>query len=150
MKAAFKIVCVALVIIGGLYSLQTERKYDLLVKEINSLRFATLNTIDGQVSSIQYRLGAINTDKRIDESEIVQLAFIIEDSRHLIDEYGTLHLIDFESSEDVFEELRVDFGFLWKKLNIAPRYASVDDINQMIKAIDNFRGSVQYLRDMSR
>jgi hypothetical protein len=50
MKAAFKIVCVALVIAAGLYSLQTERKYDLLVKEINSLRFATLNTIDGQAS----------------------------------------------------------------------------------------------------
>ncbi len=149
-STVFKIVCVSLVILVGFHSLLTEKKYRLLVKDIKSLRFASLDTIDGQASSIEYRLGTIITDKRIDESEVIKLAFLIEESSHLIDHYGTLHLIDFESSEDVFDDLRVDFGYARKKVNIAPKYASVDDINQMIKAIDNFRGSVQRLRDISR
>jgi hypothetical protein len=148
-STVFKIVCVSLVILFGIHSLLTEKKYRSLVKEINSQRFASLNIIDGQASSIKYRLGTIIADNRVGESETVKLAFLIEESRHLIDGYGTLHLIDFESSEDAFYELRVDFGTARKKLNIAPRYASVDDINQMIEAIDIFRGSVQRLRDMS-
>jgi|GEM_PF-6144690 hypothetical protein len=149
-STVFKVVCVSLAIIFGVNSLFTEKKYRLLAKEVNGVRFEALNAIDGQASSIEYRLGTIISDKRIDESEVVKLAFLIEESRHLIDGYGTLHLIDFESSEDSFNELRVDFGTSRKKLNIAPRYASVDDINQMIEAIVIFRGSVQRLRDMSR
>ncbi|PYY29660.1 hypothetical protein [Paenibacillus illinoisensis] len=142
----FKIVGVLLVILFGFHSLLTENKYRSLVKEIDIQRFTALDAIDGQASSIKYRLGTIIADNRVGESEIVQLAFLIEESSHLIDGYGTLHLIDFEASEDVFDELRVDFGFARKKLNIAPRYASVDDINQMIEAIDIFRGSVLRLR----
>ncbi|MBB6634832.1 hypothetical protein [Cohnella thailandensis] len=106
--------------------------------------------IKNQTASIKYRLGAIIKDNKIGDSEVVPLAFIIEESRNLITPYALLSNIDFHSVEDVYPELNTSFGTAWNQVNVAPRYASVSDIGQMIEALDAFMAKVQYLYETQR
>ncbi|WP_314591997.1 hypothetical protein, partial [Paenibacillus terrigena] len=106
MKTALKIICGSFVV-ASIYALLTERKYDLLVKEIKNIRSSSLETIKGQAASIEYRLKTIIIDKQVGESDVVKLAFLIEEFRGLIHPYGVLSNIDSDASKDIY--LRTEF-----------------------------------------
>ncbi|MFC4102379.1 hypothetical protein [Paenibacillus xanthanilyticus] len=121
----------------------------MLSNEIISAQQRELDVIDKKSSWIAQHLASLISDKQLQDTEKLTLAVLIEDFRGIIDQYGSLSLLNQKAGDDLFNELRTSFGFALDAVSISPSSASLENVSAMVEAITVFKGNVAELKNRS-